>query len=95
MDPSTRLRAGGPTSPFGIDFNVQSADLGEAGLKMAGGPGPSLQHSGSGGRRGSTPALSPSVTFINKLPSFSFLPNVVVLGGGERGGDRGGNGREG
>lgn len=44
MDPSTRLRA---TGPFGIDFNVQSADLGEAGLKMAGGPGPSLQHSGT------------------------------------------------
>lgn len=50
--------------PFRIDVNVQSAALGEAGLKMARGPAqPTAQ------QRGNTPARSPSVTFINKLPS--------------------------
>lgn len=42
MGLSTRLGAGagGPGGHFRIDFNVQSADLGEERLKMARGLGP-------------------------------------------------------
>lgn len=62
--PIYKARGRGPAAPFWIHFNVQSADLGEAGLKMARRPAQLTAQ-----RQGSTPALSPSVTFINKLPS--------------------------